>query len=258
MSFHSGDAAAEASLLALLDAAAAEGQAIRFWWRDDDAEAVTSALERLLALAGRHALPLGLAVIPQGATPALAARLAEEPRIAVLQHGWRHANHAPPGGKKMELGADRPLPEVLGELAEGRARLDALFGPRFLPVLVPPWNKAADSVLQAAPKVGLSGLSTLGPVAAGGKHQANVHVDLIDWKARAPLPRPEIVRRLAREIERRLAGDAEPIGIMSHHLAHGEETWDCLDALFGCLARHPGVTWPPVDEVFGLAPENLT
>ena len=42
------------------------------------------------------------------------------------------------------------------------------------------------------------------------------------------------------ELERRLAGDPEPIGIMTHHLVHEEASWDFLDELFGLTARAPG------------------
>src|SRR6185503_10324812 len=90
-----------------------------FWWRDDDAETVTPALDRLLLLAGRHGLPLALAVVPKRATEDLANRLASEPNVGVLQHGWGHHNHAPAGERKMELGDHRPLGEVVWELRTG-------------------------------------------------------------------------------------------------------------------------------------------
>ncbi len=96
--------------------------------------------------ARRHDLPLALAVIPKGATTALAERLRTEPRVAVLQHGWQHKNHAAEGEKKIELGGERPTAEVLDELRRGCERLQTLFPEKFLPVLVPPWNRIADAV----------------------------------------------------------------------------------------------------------------
>ena len=42
-------------------------RAADFWWRDDDATALTPALERLLALSRRSDVPLALAVIPLAA-----------------------------------------------------------------------------------------------------------------------------------------------------------------------------------------------
>ena len=35
------------------------------------------------------------------------------------------------------------------------------------------------------------------------------------------------------EINRRLQGSAEPIGIMTHHLVHEEKSWELVDELFG-------------------------
>src|SRR5690348_11322503 len=71
-----------------LDHWARRGRKIAFWWRDDDAQIATPALDRLLELAGGFGLSLGLAVIPTGADRSLADRLARDNNIRVLQHGW--------------------------------------------------------------------------------------------------------------------------------------------------------------------------
>ena len=243
-----GDAE-RARFAALLDEAAAQSRTIAFWWRDDDAVAVTPALERLLALAGRFDVPLALAVIPQGATEALAARLADAPQIRVLQHGWSHENHAGPDEKKMELGAHRPLAVVTDELRRGLDRLSTLFPDAFFPVLVPPWNRITESVADARVKIGLSGLSTFGP-APTGHGQVNTHLDLAHGLKRGPLPRAEAFAKLAAETERRLGGDAEPIGILTHHLVHGEETWAVLEEVLALIAKHPAVAWPAIADLF--------
>ena len=127
----------------------AAGRKPVLWWRDDDAADATPALDRLLDLQRAHDQPLALAVVPAGATPALAARLAQAPRVDLLQHGYAHTNHAPPGDKKAELGAHRPAMFVLGELGTGRLALERLFGRRVLPVLVPPWNRIAPALVPA-------------------------------------------------------------------------------------------------------------
>lgn len=246
-----GDAERE-RLRALLDAAAGQSQRIAFWWRDDDAMTVTPELDRLLALAGRHALPLGLAVIPQAATEALAARIAHEPRVRVLQHGWQHKRHSPQTEKKMELGDHRPVAEMLAELRTGLERLASLFPAAFLPVLVPPWNRIGETVNAERGSIGLAGLSMFGPKRCGDPHQVNTHVDIIDWGARAPMPRGQVYALLCREVERRLQGDPEPIGILSHHLIHQEASWGILDEILGLLREHPGVEWPAIDSLFAL------
>jgi hypothetical protein len=113
-----------------LDWFAERGRKVRFWWRDDDAIEPTPALDRMLELANRHDVDIALAVIPKTATEALAERLADEPHALVLQHGWQHQNFQRKdlGEKAAELGTRRDPAELMTQLAEGRRRLDILFG----------------------------------------------------------------------------------------------------------------------------------
>ena len=138
------------------------GQRATLWWRDDDAAAVTPALERLLALQAEHAVPLALAVIPDGLAPGLVARLSGCAGVVVIQHGHRHLNHAGKGEGAWELGNHRPLAEVAQELEIGRRRLAEAFGERFLPVLAPPWNRISERVVASLPALGFVGLTTFG------------------------------------------------------------------------------------------------
>ena len=55
-----------------LDFWSEEARVAQFWWRDDDAAEPLPALARLLDLAASFELELGLAVVPQWATEALA------------------------------------------------------------------------------------------------------------------------------------------------------------------------------------------
>ena len=237
-----------------LDQAAARGIKIPFWWRDDDAVDATPALEQLLALARRHDVPLALAVVPKQATAVLAKRLASEPKVSVFQHGWRHRNHAPEGAKQVELGDHRPAEVVLEELRLGFARLTELFSASFLPVLVPPWNRIADRVRERRQEIALAGLSTFGKAPPSDPHWVNVHLDIFEWRPiRRPVEPGEGYAVLATEMDRRLAGDPEPIGIMTHHLVHEEASWTFLDDLLGLIAKHPAVEWPSHAALFGLA-----
>jgi hypothetical protein len=240
-----------------LDEAASRGIKIPFWWRDDDAVDATPALEKLLGLARKHDVPLALAVVPKPATEALATRLASEPNVSVLQHGWRHRNHAPGDEKQVELGDHRPTEVVLEELRLGFERLTELFPASFLPVLVPPWNRISDNIRERRQKVGLNGLSTFGAAPAGDVHWINVHLDIIEWRpARRPLAPGAGYAALATEMDRRIAGDPEPIGIMTHHLVHEEASWAFLDDLFGLIEKHPAIVWSLHTALFGLAPRT--
>jgi hypothetical protein len=238
-----------------LDWAAARGIKIPFWWRDDDAIDASPSLETLLALAQKHDVPLAIAVVPKQATVALATRLADEPNVSVFQHGWRHRNHAPDGEKQVELGDHRPVDVVLDELQLGFSRMVELFSARFLPVLVPPWNRIADDVSERSRDIGLIGLSTFGEPPPGDPHWINTHLDIFEWRpVRRPLSFSEAYAVLRVEVERRLAGDPQPVGIMTHHLVHEEASWAFLDDLFDLTAKHRAVAWPSHAPLFDLRP----
>ncbi len=247
-----------------LDAWAADGRRATLWWRDDDAAEPDAALERLLALAVTHDLPLALAVIPARATKALAQRLAEAEGVTLLQHGYAHRNHAPAGEKKVELGPERLAVEVLEELAHGRILMTELFGPGWFPVLVPPWNRIADNLTPALTGLGYSGLSAYGPrravQAAPGLTQINCHADIMRWAApRGFVGEAEALDLLTGHLGARRAERAdvdEPTGLLTHHLAHDAACWAFLDALIARLTDHPAVRFGAAAEAFGTAEVN--
>jgi hypothetical protein len=241
-----------------LDRWAALGRRPGFWWRDDDAVAPGEALDRLLALAERHGRQVALAVIPALAEPALAERLAGT-NAAVIQHGWAHRSHAPAGEKNAELGDHRPAEAALAELAEGRARLEQLFGDRFHPALAPPWNRIGPGLRSRLGEVGLAVLSGFGPrEAVPGLHLVNTHADPIDWRGSRGFAGVErtlapVLRHLADRRTGAVDPD-EPTGILTHHLVHDSEGWIFLDALFTALGAHPATDWPDAGPLFGARP----
>ncbi|HET8726907.1 MAG TPA: polysaccharide deacetylase family protein [Alphaproteobacteria bacterium] len=251
---HSTDAAeAWASLEDELDAWADTERRATFWWRDDDATTPTPALERLLRAAGRHGVPLALAVIPRDTGEALPAAL--PPSVAVLQHGWAHANHAAPPAKKAELGDDRPLAEVAGELTAGWDRLAGLFGRRALPVVTPPWNRVGAGVASALPSMGFRGLSTFGPrPEGGGIMRINTHADVIDWRGgRRFAGTAAVLAAVVAHLRGRRLGTAdaeEPTGLLTHHLDHDDGVWEFIDRFFDKTRHHPVTAWPSAEELF--------
>ncbi|EJB01659.1 hypothetical protein Rleg9DRAFT_0396 [Rhizobium leguminosarum bv. trifolii WSM597] len=228
-----------------LDRWQAAGRVARFWLRDDDAIEPTPDLETLLASTGDNAVPLTLAVIPSLAGEALAARLVEEAGVSVAVHGWAHTNHAGPERKKQELGGDRPADIVLGELEHGFRLLQRLYPARFLPVLVPPWNRIDAALIPALPDLGFAALSVYGRAKqSGAMPLLNTHVDIIDWHGtRGGRAEVDLVAELVAELEDRFAGSDEPIGVLTHHLVHDAAAWDFLSALFATTGRHPAVDW---------------
>jgi hypothetical protein len=241
------------------------GRVATLWWRDDDAAAASPALDRLLALA--DGVALALAVIPALAEKGLAARLAnpDAAEVAVLQHGWRHADHAAAGGqtggRKSEFPPGRPRAAVAADLAAGWARLCDLFGGKALAVLAPPWNRFDKGFLPLLATGGIAAISQAGPRRAVWPSPqvfaANVHVDLVDWaRGRRFVGEAAALARIAGHLRERRLGrvdGAEPTGIMTHHLVQDGDADAFLARLLALTAAHPAARWLGADEVFAPA-----
>jgi len=245
-----------AALEAELDIWRAAGRTAGFWWRDDDAVAATPALDRLLALA--EDIPIALAVIPGQTEAGLAERLARAPAATVLQHGWRHTNHAPASERKSELGAHRPLSERLHELRLGRERLHSLFGPRALGVLVPPWNRIGPDLVPRLPEIGIGGLSVAGArqtaAPAAGLRAVNVHADLVDWHgSHGFVGETAALGLVLRHLRGRFLASVdarEPTGILTHHLLQDAPTEQFLRRFVATVRRHASARFVPIPELF--------
>jgi peptidoglycan/xylan/chitin deacetylase (PgdA/CDA1 family) len=238
------------------------GRTADLWWRDDDAADSGPALDRLLAIHRETAAPLALAVVPARATRALADRLAAEPAVDLLQHGYAHVNHATPSERKTELGPHRPAMVVLGELGTGWLALERLFGGRALSVMVPPWNRIAPALVPALPEIGFSGLSTFGPRRrarpVSGLAQINTHVDLIDWQGgRGFVGEAAALAALVAALARARTVSDEPVGLLSHHLAMDGAAWDFLRLMWQRATIMPGLCIRPARALFAAAPKSF-
>lgn len=240
-------------LSAHLDWFAERGRTVRFWWRDDDAIEPTPALDRLLALANGHEIDVALAVIPKNATQALADRLSGERHALVLQHGWQHKNFQRKdlGEKAAELGSRRDLDELMAQLSDGKARLETLFGEKFLPAVVPPWNRIAPAVSRRLPSIGLPGLSSFTWHNFPRAGQVQSHVDILKWKKQVRFIGWESARlRFDLQLTRRRNTGTEPLGLLTHHLVHDEACFEFLEEFLAIAAHHPGAQWPKVKDLF--------
>jgi hypothetical protein len=245
-------------LVAELDRWEEAGQVAQLWWRDDDTIAPTPALDRLLRLTGPA--PLALSVIPADVVGTLAATLHPFPQIAVLQHGWCHADCAtnyPGAGKKSEYPAERHPVDVADELDEGRRRLLALFGPRALGVFVPPWNRFSDRFVPLLGEAGLTAISQMAPRKSAlprGIAVIDVHLDIVAWhEDRKFIGDAVALGRFIAELRRRREGDdRSAIGVLTHHLVMDEASEDFLHRLVDVVAAHPAARWVGVAELVGL------
>lgn len=232
------------------------GATARLWLRDDDAAAVTPALEALIARLRAHGAPAMIAAIPATAEPALAERLAPEPLAMLAMHGIRHANHAPPERKSEETPAERGLGVIEAELAAARAGFAERFGPASVRWYVPPWNRIGLEVAGILPRIGFAALSTYGArrFGAPGLRELNTHVDLIDWRGgRVGKPQGAVAADLAASLAMARAEGFRPVGVLTHHLAHDEAAWATLDALLALVADHPAASWSAPDALLADA-----
>jgi hypothetical protein len=237
------------------------GRVATLWWRDDDAAVASDRLDRLASIAGD--IPISLAVIPAAADPRLAAWLtgpSRSPGLAVLQHGWRHVNHAI-NRKKSEFPPERPCHAVASDLAAGRARLTGLFGARALAVLVPPWNRFDPCFLPFLAACGLGAISRSNPRQtpwpAPGIAEVNVHIDLVAWAAdRGFIGEAAALGGIVGHLQARRLGEVdprEPTGILTHHLVQDEATEAFLRRLVAITKGHPATRWLDAAEIFAAA-----
>ena len=245
-----------------LDAWGAQDMRATLWWRDDDAERDSPKLRRLLGIASMHGVPIAIAAIPAGADRTLAEAIADCPPASVVQHGYAHANHAPPGERTAELGAHRRVADCVAELDRGREALRTLFAHRFVPTLVPPWNRIVGDVVGALPGAKLRGVSCFGARAtrepAPGVVQVNAHVDLIAWRRdRRFIGAAAAVARLAAHLRARREREAdasEPTGILTHHRVFDDDAFAFLDACCTFLHDHRAAAWVGAEAIFSASP----
>jgi hypothetical protein len=220
------------------------GRPVQFWWRDDDAAALSPAVKTLVTMSASFKIPLALAVIPELGEPELFKLLHE--RVTVLQHGTDHRNRAAAGEKKTEYPAAEPVDAALARISDGMARLRTFAGRKFLPVLAPPWNRLRKDLIAKLPAIGVRGISAYGARAsaepAPGLRQVNTHVDIVAWRRG---------KRFIGEAEALskafgyLSGE-EPVGWLTHHAVHDDAAWRFLERLFAL----EGVRWLSAAEAF--------
>lgn len=203
------------------------------FFRADDAGWSHDRFERLADLFAARGHRLNAAAIPLACrqSPPSLPRGAARDAVEFHSHGWAHLDHET-SGKKCEFGASRPLDAVVRELAESRGALAELFGDRYFPAFVPPWNRIDERFVPLLPAAGFRAISRDGSARAGvpGLAELNVGIDL--HTARVPPPAtPEGVLAAAGRAE------APAAGIMLHHARMTGEDFAFLDSLLGLMTE---------------------
>jgi hypothetical protein len=233
-------------LLTELDRWKAAGITARLWLRDDDAVEPSPALDRFAELTSEFRIPAVLAIIPAKTGRPLADWLGGTPQLTPAIHGWSHANHAPAGEKKQELGLHRGREPVLTELGKALLTMTALHGDRLLAMLVPPWNRIDASLIPDLRPLGYEFLSTFGEPAHEhpGLPVINSQIDLIDFRGtRRCHDHSLLARMIADELARSRLVRRSAVGILSHHLIDNEGGLQFLGDLFAVTVTHPACRW---------------
>ncbi|MCP4185639.1 MAG: polysaccharide deacetylase [Hyphomicrobiales bacterium] len=227
------------------------GQIARFFLRDDDAIEITPDLIHLQKMTATRNIPILLAVIPNFAKCELGKFVKSHPQITPAVHGFSHENHAGKGEKKTELGAHRPVDQVLRELNDARLKMIGLFGHHLSDILVPPWNRIDGYVAAGAKGLGFRAISGFGWKNPNNDISwINTHVDIINWRKNASAKSiAEVTDELTANLQIARNKAFAPVGILSHHLVHNQLCWHILDELLEYLCNQKNVKWVNADDL---------
>jgi hypothetical protein len=164
-------------------------------------------------------------------------------------------NHAPRGQSlgAWELDGFRPAEQVLAEMRSGKTRLEKLFGERFKPIMVPPWNRVHAALLPGLAAQGFVGISGtgegVGTEPVPGLRCIDCQIDVLRWKDGA---RFAGWQRSADELVSLLMDPAGEsiVGINTHHAVTDRDGWTFIASLNRLVADHPAAEWVPPQSLF--------
>ncbi len=220
------------------------GGATIAWFRADDVAIPGRRCRAMFEAFRAHGAPLSPALVPAWVSPERWAGLLEQaggdsPLWAWHQHGYKHANHEPPGARKCEFGEAVPRAAALAALRRGKAKLERILGPSFRPLFTPPWNRTSAQALEALAEAGFTAVSRYvlsRPRCPLAIPDFPVFVDL---HTRPDPDREADRRRILRELSTGLA--LGQCGIMLHHQRMNRRAEEFLHALLEVLRAAPGV-----------------
>lgn len=164
-----------------------------------------------------------------------AAAPLEEPLWGWHQHGWRHANWQRTG-KKSEFAEERPIEKQWSDICRGLKKMTEIFGPWFIPVFTPPWNRLPSATLRILQELDFKAVSITGALPRVGRTTAslrNLRIQ-IDLHTRKTKDGNADFQTLLAELGAALL-KKEPIGIMLHHHRMNPFAFEFLDELLNLL-----------------------
>jgi hypothetical protein len=225
------------------------GKIAVLWWRDDDARTPSQALDTLLQLSDRHAVPVALAVIPDGSRSDLAAVVASHPLVQLVQHGVDHQNRRV-GGALGEFPLHWEQAEIVARLQTGWEQLASL--PGAVKIFVPPWNDAHPKLPAALAACGYVGWSAAERSTGRGEGPPRLDsdIDVLSWRGGARFKGTGAVLSALRAqlvARRRQARWSHPIGFVTHHRDMDPASWAFYATLLNWTTSEPGFAWARLD-----------
>ena len=227
-----------------LDQLRAQHRTVDIFFRDDDVDADEETLWHLLKPFLFRGVPINLEIIPSKLTNSTAKLLRQHQRsypklIELNQHGWQHTNHEIEG-RKCEFGVSRSFTQQFDDIANGKTKLDEIFGDQWHQVFTPPWNRCTKDTLQALDEIGFKVFSkdhSKQQITDYGFTEISTTLDLYRWKPQTAMKPPAmIVNELRLQIF-----ELDTVGILLHHKVMDAAAFSFLDALLDELHRHPVV-----------------
>lgn len=220
---------------------------LRIWWRDDDAAFIhplhavlrlvaRHRLEAMLDVLERYRMPTLVAVVPykflNGARPI--ARLLAQRGAPVAVHGLRHRSRLPGGANEFPPGLDDERQCAL--ILQAHRELAMVYGPKALPVFVPPYNTMSPALACLLEAQGLV-ISARNPdPCAPESNDRHVDYDFVDWRARRLLPHDRILRDLTRLVR----SGRRSLGLNGHHKLITRRDRAFFARLFACIDQCRG------------------
>jgi predicted glycosyltransferase/peptidoglycan/xylan/chitin deacetylase (PgdA/CDA1 family) len=219
----------------------AKGRTRPVFLRNDDGNKDEDTLRQLFDITLSNQVPLHVAVIPTGLTPAGVRLLKDMKRagsdlVELGQHGYQHLNHESEG-RKCEFGASRSFAEQFEDIARGKKILEERLLEQFAPIFTPPWNRCTKDTFKALEQLGFKILSKDNSVPATGYsfQEVSITLDLYTWKNGARMKEPEV---FVSELVKQLSA-SQPVGLLLHHKVMDTAAFDFLDTLLTELKRYP-------------------
>ncbi len=162
----------------------------RVFIRNDDVWTLDGPFRYFFDAAFERGLPVVQAVIPGAMEPALVKFLRDAKQkspqlLDIVQHGWLHKNHAPPGQGKYEFGASRAWTDQQADIREGKSRMHRAFGEDFTPGFVPPYHGFDQNTVSILEEEGFKYFSA-------GAHKPKIQADFLDLPAQVSFSRYDL------------------------------------------------------------------